>query len=90
MYKTCGKFVYETSVKLGKSCARSSTILVSALREVMKPGGKDLFTHLLPPLFPTLLSTAQPSHFTTVNIYFIPAFHTAYNYLYKDLKKGNN
>ena len=90
MYKTCGKFVYTTSKTVGKKCVHSSTVYVDALHEAFKRRGKDLFTHLFTPLFRMHLSTANLGSFTSVNLYVIPAFHTAYNYLYKELKKGNN
>ena len=90
MYKTCGKFVYTTSKTVGKKCVHSSTVCVDALHEAFKRRGKDLFTHLFTPLFPMHLSTVNSGSSAPVNMHIIPAFHTTYNYLYKELKKGNN
>lgn len=88
MYKTCGKYVYETGIKRRKNCVRLSTIHTNVLSKTIMQRGKDLFTHLLHPTFPTILSTALPSIFAPVSMQFIPAFHTAYNYHYEGLKKG--
>lgn len=90
MYKTCGKFVYEIGKTVGKKCVHSSTVSINIPHWTVTPRGKDTLIHFFTPLLPKLPSTTIQGYSTPVYSYFIPTFHTTYNYLYKELKKGKN